>query len=111
MTLSAALLHTTLPAADQSLLEVTDVGYSGAPNLFYNDGPAKKFSVDLTWNGATAVRCPFPEIRFSKDGGAIADQTILVSKDGERDVTLQPGDTLQRFFRINEVSFRHNKKV
>jgi hypothetical protein len=96
--------------AAESLLEVTRVGFSGVPNLFYNDGPAKKFSVDLKWNGATTVLCPFPQLRFS-DGGVVADQGILISKDGETDVMLQPGQTYQRFFRINEVSFRHNRKV
>jgi hypothetical protein len=92
------------------LLEVTHVGFSGAPNLFYNDGPAKKFAVDLKWNGLAAVRCPFPQLRFA-DGGTVADQGILVAKDGQTDVMLQPGETYHRLFRINEVSFRHNRKV
>jgi len=97
--------------SSQSLLEITHVGFSGAPNLFYNDGPAKKFSVDLKWHGATEVVCPFPELQFAAEGTALADQSICVSKDGATAVTLQPGETLQRFFRINEVSFRHNRKV
>merc|ERR1719162_1775374 len=100
----------TQSTTTSSRLEVVGVGFSGAPNLFYNDGPAKKFSVDLLWRGDSAIRCRFPQLQYA-DEGIVLDQGILEAKDGEKDVILRPGIMYTRQFRLNEVSFRHNKKV
>ena len=56
-----------VPAAACALkLQIVEMGYSAAPNLFYNDGPAKKFTVDVRWNGCQAIECGKPELQVLK---------------------------------------------
>ena len=50
------------------------------PAIFYNDGPAKKFTVSIVWTGQNAIEYVHPIVQYSEEGKAVENQAILKGK-------------------------------